>query len=462
VNYIIIVCDTFRRDFLGCYGNDSIDTRHIDAFAETSLVFDRAYSASFPTVPHRRDLLTGRFTFTYTPWAALSPDETVLADVLSKSGLTTMMVCDCPHILEDGYNYDRGFDAFEWIRGQETDRWKTHPRDIKHPAQESKIRAASDYFLRHRRSTAHRRHEKDTFVALTMTEASEWLEHNYDQGEFFLYVDAFDPHEPWDAPKWYVEKYDPGYAGQVSDYPKYAFADEFLTKDELKHVRALYAGEVTLVDRWVGRLLDKIGDLGLFDNTVVIFTTDHGFLHGEHGIVGKSLIEEGVGFAYIPLYEEINHIPMIASFPGRKAGRTRAVVQPPDIMPTILTLQGVEIPESVQGVSFDRVLRGEKDAFREWSVSAPYLAAPTAMVTVNKGPWAAVLCAKRTPDGEAIDRAVDGQEKRVRRGRIDYADQLYNVEEDPRQERFGLGASGEAGGAEGAVHHSCQALGRPA
>ncbi len=94
MNTILIVCDTLRRDHLGCYGNTWIDTRHIDAFAQRSLVFDRAYSASFPTVPHRRDVMTGRYTFTYAAWAPLTPEETVLADVLSAHGVTTMMVCE--------------------------------------------------------------------------------------------------------------------------------------------------------------------------------------------------------------------------------------------------------------------------------------------------------------------------------------------------------------------------------
>jgi arylsulfatase A-like enzyme len=71
MNFIIIVCDTLRRDHLGCYGNQWISTPHIDAFAEQAIVFERTYSASFPTVPHRRDLLTGRLTATYTPWAPL-------------------------------------------------------------------------------------------------------------------------------------------------------------------------------------------------------------------------------------------------------------------------------------------------------------------------------------------------------------------------------------------------------
>ena len=127
MNFIVIISDTLRRDHLGCYGNEWISTPNIDRFAERSLVLDRAYSASFPTVPHRRDVMTGRFTASYTPWAPLDREEVVLQQVLSDTGYVTMMVCDCPHIVENGYHYDRGFTGFEWIRGQETDRWRTHP-----------------------------------------------------------------------------------------------------------------------------------------------------------------------------------------------------------------------------------------------------------------------------------------------------------------------------------------------
>jgi arylsulfatase A-like enzyme len=433
VNYITIICDTLRRDFLGCYGNTWVDTRHIDRFAERSLVFDRAYSASFPTVPHRHDVMTGRYTFTYTPWAPLPPDETVLAQVLTDHGVTTMMICDCPHILEDGYHYDRGFEGFEWIRGQETDRWKTQPRRVTHRAPDEKIRAARTYVQYHRRNTADWRYEKDRFVARTMTTACEWLQDNYDKGDFYLYVDAFDPHEPWDAPKWYVDKYAPGYKGAVIDYPPYDFVERHMTQDELAHCRALYAAEVTLVDRWVGRLLQLIEDLGLLEDTMVLFTTDHGFLHGEHGLIGKSMIWEGGGYALVPLYEEINHIPWIISFPGRAAGRTNALVQPPDIMPTILSMHGIRIPETVQGVAFDAVLRGEAETHGEYGISCPHLPAPTAAATVVKDGWTAILYAKRMRDKTWTDRGVDGKEKTVERRMVECVDQLYDVQEDPQQ-----------------------------
>ena len=415
MNFIIIVSDTLRRDHLGCYGNNWISTPHIDAFASKAIVFDRAYSASFPTVPHRRDLLTGRLTATYTPWVPLSADEVVLAEVLGDAGYTSMMACDCPHILENGYHYDRGFDGFEWIRGQETDRWKTHPEAPEHPCDPAKIRQPDRLQRLHRRNVAGWQYESDTFVARTMSAAARWLEDNYGRGRFFLYVDTFDPHEPWDAPQWYVDMYDPGYTGEVVDYPRYSTID-YLTDAELNHCRALYAAEVTLVDRWVGMLLQRIDDLGLLSDTLVLFTTDHGFLHGEHGIIGKSLISEAA-FSYIPLYEEINHVPCVIRFPGARPARSRAIVQPTDVMPTLLQLAGAANPGTMHGTSFADLLLGAgvrggaELGHRRFAVSAPYLGGEAPPVTVVKDQWAAVLYPRRGIHGELVDKAVDGFDK---------------------------------------------------
>jgi len=431
MNFVVIISDTLRRDHLGCYCNEWISTPHIDRFASKAVIFERAYCGSFPTVPHRRDLLTGRFTASYIGWAPLGPDEVVLPEVLGEEGYVSMMICDCPHILENGYHYDRGFNGFEWIRGQESDRWKTYPEAPEHPCNPAKIRGADRLQKRHRRNVAHWRREADRFVARTMTTACEWLEENYRREDFFLYVDTFDPHEPWDAPRWYVDMYDPGYTGEIIDYPLYARID-FLSGAELKHCRALYAAEVTLVDRWVGRLFEKIEDLGLLDNTVVFFTTDHGFLHGEHGIIGKSLIGGGGQFSYIPLYKEINHIPLIVFCPGASTGQHSAIVQPMDIMPTILELAGIDIPESVHGKSFADVLLGKKQKHRDFAVSAPYLKGTGVPVTVVKDQYTAILYPKE--GGEKLtDRAVNGYEKRQVKDR-QVMDLLFDLSESATQE----------------------------
>ena len=430
MNFIVIVSDTLRRDHLGCYGNDWISTPNIDRFAAQSLLFLNAYSGSFPTVPHRRDVLTGRFTASYTPWAPLSSDEVVLPDVLRQKDYLSMMVCDCPHILERGYHYDRGFDGFEWIRGQESDGWKTYPEAPEYRCDPAKIRSPERLCRRHMRNRAWWEHESDTFVARTMTEACRWLEKSYRRERFFLYVDTFDPHEPWDAPQWYVDMYDPGYDGEVVDYPLYAPTD-FLSDAELKHARALYAAEVTLVDRWIGRLLEKIGDLGLLTDTMVILTTDHGFLHGEHGVIGKSIITPE-GLQYIPLYEEISHIPLMVHHPGCRGGVKEAIVQPMDFMPTILELAEVEVPPSVHGRSFAKLLRGRRDEHREFAVSSPYMGGESVPCTVTSGKWCGVLWSASGTEG-IVDRAVDGLAK-SQAGGLQHEDLLFDLRRDPGQQ----------------------------
>jgi len=435
VNFIVIVSDTFRRDHLGCYGNTWISTPHLDRFAEKSIVFERAYAASFQTVPNRHDLMTGRYTFTYSQWAPLPRDEVVLAEELGKAGYASMMILDTPHITENGYYFDRGFTGWEWIRGQETDRWRTAPAYPDVPCDKSKLRSPDRIVNVHQRNVHWRRYEKDTFVARTMSEAGLWLERNYRQHEnFFLYVDTFDPHEPWDAPEWYVKKYDdPAYDGPDVTYPLYGPSD-YLTDAELQHCRALYAGEATLVDRWVGRLLERIEDMGLFDDTVVVFTTDHGFYHGEHGLIGKSYItpEES---RYVPLYEEVAHIPLIVHCPGAESRRESVIVQPVDLMPTFLDLAGVPRADGYDGVSIAPLLRGESMHTRDFAVTSPtviHRGAGGCRITVSTDEWAYICAPSTKEQGEILDRAVDGHAKREKMG-LQVPSELYHLASDPQQ-----------------------------
>jgi len=434
MNFVVIVSDTFRRDHMGAYGNQWISTPNLDAFAAESLVFDRAYSASFPTVPHRHDLLTGRFTATYAPWGPLPKDETVLAQVLTDAGYWTMMVSDTNHTLEHGYFYERGFEGFEWIRGQENDHWKTDaPRLPK--CDPGKLR--KDESLRHYRNRAYWTSEADTFVARTMTTACDWLEGYKREDPFFLYVDTFDPHEPWDPPQHYVDLYDPGYQGEVVDYPHYDYVDGYLTDAEVKHCRALYAGEITLVDRWAGRLLQRIRDLGLMENTMVLFTADHGFLHGEHGIIGKSIIAPGRPCSVIPLYDEISHIPFICRTPGGITGRSDAIVQPPDIMPTILAAAGVEIPDTVQGKSILPIAKGQSKDHRRRAFSFSYVDRPDSIATITEGKWQCSIRPTKTRSvSDDITLDVDGLPKPVAWNPKDNETPLlYDIEVDPQQSK---------------------------
>jgi len=435
VNFIIIVSDTLRRDHLGLYGNDRIRTPYLDRFAERCIVFDRAYTGSFPTIPHRTDVMTGRYSFTYTDWAPLQRDITVLSQALGAAGYLTYMIVDTPHMIRDGFHFDRGFSGWQWIRGQEGDRYLTAPAELEMPCSPEKLRETTRTVSQYLRNTSLRQHEEDYFAPMTMRTAEHWLERNYKQQPFFLYVDTFDPHEPWDPPQYYTDMYDPGYEGEQVTYPIYGPAT-YLTEAELKHMRALYAGEVTMVDRAVGRLLQKVEDLGLLDDTCVIFTTDHGFYIGEHNLTGKVVL----------LYEEVCHIPFMVHMPGGAgARRSASLIQPADIMPTLLELAGADDPGTMHGHSLAPLLKGDDRPLREVAVSSwaiiheprergplttdPYTWFKQAWglkpSTVNDGEWA-LICGARDVEPELYHLPSDpAQRHNVFAERTDEAKRLH-------------------------------------
>ena len=341
--------DTLRRNHLEFYGNKTVRTPNLDCFSKRSVVFDRCYACSFPTIPARADLFTGKWTYTYLGWKPLPNNETVLAQILQKEKYKTAAVVDMPFFTVDDMNYDRGFSDVMFIRGQGSDR--------------------EDVYLQ-------RRCETDWFAPKTMLTASRWLERHHKEN-FFLYVDTWEPHEPWDPPKWYVDYYYPDYDGKYSEPCYWFFKEAGLTEDDVKKAHAAYCGEVTMVDRWVGHLLDSIESMNLMDETAIIFTTDHGFYFGEHGMFGKALTRgqksQHQKFYRSPLYEEVTHIPLLIYLPGVKARRIDEIVSLPDLMPTVLELMGLQIPKTVNAQSLVPLLMGEKQKRRDFVVTSPAL-----------------------------------------------------------------------------------------
>lgn len=355
MNVILLVNDTFRRDHLGCYGNDWLKTPNLDAFARRAGVFDQYYIGSYPTVPNRWDVAVGRYGFPTRGWEPLQPEDRTMAQMLSSAGVHTQMIWDTPMLGAHDYNYTRGFKGVYFSHGQKGDPWITNPDlPVRFGAQPHKIKNVKslDGYLRNHFD---RRHEREYPVARTMSDAIEWLETNHNHDRFFLYVDMWDPHEPFDCPWYDYELYaDPDYKGDRITYPQYGRAT-YMTEAEHQDVRALYAGGATLVDRWVGRFLDMAERLGLFEDTLIIWTTDHGHLFGEHGLHGKPGAEMG------RLYEETTRIPLLVHHPdGIGAGqRIRGIVQPADILPSVLDFMNVPVPQGVEGKSFIPLMRGE-------------------------------------------------------------------------------------------------------
>jgi len=375
---IVIVSDTLRWDFLGCYGNKWIRTPNIDALAKRSIVFDKAYGGSFPTIPHRTDLFTGHYCFHARGWAPIPPEEETFPKLLTKAGYYTEMVTDTGHLLRGPLDILRnvtsmgfidGFSHWEFVKAPPLPK----PREnVKPPSSIDRFRFSKDPMrARDHYASLIERKDNEYRCAVTMSKAAEWLEKNRGRDKFLLYVDTFDPHEGWVPPDEYVDLYDPRYELRY-DYlgydPRYDYAN-YLSEAEIKHLRALYAGMVTLVDKWVGFLLDKINEHGLFEEAAVIFTSDHGFYHGEHGRIGKHNVLNPKDDW--PLYEEVNHLPLIMSIPDMPKGeRNDLLVQPVDIMATVLDLAEITIPEGLHGQSIMTALRGEKEQIREIAVSS--------------------------------------------------------------------------------------------
>lgn len=432
MNVIVIVSDTLRRDHLRCYQEKvipphdrlgqpySVYAPHLEALAGESIVFENAYSASFPTVPCRNDIMTGRYTFMYKPWEPLGDDEVVLAETLNKAGILTALFADTPHPFAPGYNYQRGFQAWDLIRGQEADRWKTSHQPSELPADAEKFRGREHAVDRYLKNVSDRVSEEDYFPARTMRTAARWLEKNY-KSPFFLYVDTFDPHEPWDPPQHYVDRYMSGYDGDAVIYPRYDLSS-YLTDDEMRYCRALYAGEVSMVDHWVGYLLQRVKDLGIYDDTLVIFTADHGFFLGEHGYIGKSLISPDAQQG-LPLYPEVSHIPFMIRMPGAaRTGRTKGYAQPVDIMPTVLDFFGIEIPQSVQGHSLMPIVNQEQEQVRSMCISSPTISGakvnvphPANRLSMVSGEWSLVFGSQATDvDESEYTHMVDSIRRRIK------------------------------------------------
>ncbi len=364
MNVIWIVADTFRQDHVGAYGKRPIRTPSLDNLAAKSVRFNRHYAAGFPTMPTRADHATGRWTMSFMGWEPLPDDMDTAAVLLSTAGAHTAAMVDTPFYLRGGMNYDRGFQTFVAFPGQVGLQESFDVRDAW-------------------------RFEADRNVARTVTGAMQWLQQHYKE-DFFLYVDTWDPHEPWDAPSYYTELYMPHYDGEVVP-PVYGHWQDtrWFTEGKVAKAHATYCGEVTMVDAWVGRLLRQVEDMGLMENTAVIFTSDHGFYFGEHdGLFGKmtvATLDDGLvpsrtdpraGWGFSPLYEEVALIPLIIYVPGIEPGVYDGLTSAIDVMPTVLEIKDHEIPGWVDGKSLLPKVRDQAAPGREFTVTTMPFANP--------------------------------------------------------------------------------------
>jgi arylsulfatase A-like enzyme len=194
----------------------------------------------------------------------------------------------------------------------------------------------------------------------TMAAAARWLdEQAAAHDRFLLFVDEFDPHEPFDTPEPYASLYDPAWQGPHLIWPPYARDAQqrgVLSARQAQQLRACYGAKLTMIDAWLGRVLDALDRRGLWDSTAVILCTDHGHYLGEKDIWGKPPV---------PVYEPLGHIPLLIAWPGAAPRAVEALTTSVDLAATLAELFGVSFAHRTHGVSLLPLIRGESTAVRE-------------------------------------------------------------------------------------------------
>jgi len=379
MNLIFIVTDTLRADHCGCYGNSWIKTPNIDRLARMSVQFNEAHGEGLPTIQARRVFMTGaeQLPFDDVPaikglepwlrgWYPLKETDVTLADFLREKGYYNGMVSDLWHFFKPRMNYHRNFDTYDFIRGQERDPWQLRPKgthDIRDHVPERLFLKNKPGFTQERlenylNNTDWITGEEDFFCARTMRSAVRWLENCRDRAPFFLYVDTFDPHEVFDVPAQYLKLYHQDYPCERPLYG-YGCNHHTVTPEDIAWIHGLYSAKVTLLDTWVGFLIDGIERLGLMEDTVVCFTSDHGTEFGEHGKINKSDNQ---------IYRTVTQIPLLIKAPGADAyagKKIDALVSAVDIAGTLLRLIGQTPPPQCTSRDLWKLATGEAAELRD-------------------------------------------------------------------------------------------------
>lgn len=298
----------------------------------------------------------------------MEPYDDSMPEILKNQGVYTHLVSDHQHYWEDGGGtYHTRYSSWEISRGQEGDPWKAdlsyeyakdtvfdYKRAAKskmHQYPQMKRMLEHDEINRMNMNT-----EEKTSQALTFANGLEFIKINYKEDHWFLQIETFDPHEPFYTMPEDRALYPHTFKGDSveldDDWPVYMPAVE--NEEVISHVRYNYAALVTKCDRYLGKVLDMMDQYHMWDDTMLIVNTDHGFLLGEHGWWGKSAM---------PVYEEIAHIPLYVYDPRRThlGGVKRdSVVQTMDLAPTLLEYFGMEIPKDMEGRPLGPVMDEDK------------------------------------------------------------------------------------------------------
>jgi arylsulfatase A-like enzyme len=250
-NAIVILLDSLNRHMLGSYGGTEFATPNLDRFTKRALRFTRHYAASLPCMPARHDILCGAWDFLWRPWGSIELWEDAITYPLRKAGIVSQLISDHPHLFETGgENYHVDFTAWDYQRGHEGDPWKTRGD----PSWSGSPHIGFQREMPYDKSRGYFRSEADFPGPRTMAAAASWLASNAEAHDrFFLFVDEFDPHEPFDTPDKYIKPYDPNWDGPPLIWPPYGVGlvrRGVMSEREGQQIRARYGAKLTMIDHW--------------------------------------------------------------------------------------------------------------------------------------------------------------------------------------------------------------------
>jgi arylsulfatase A-like enzyme len=388
-NVLLITMDTVRADHVSLYGHQRNTTPHLSDFAREATVYNRALASSSFTLPTHASMFTGF----YPSWHGatismprfphgrpLPPPALTLAEILQKNGYWTAGVIANRPYLQANTGLSQGFQVW----------------DVQMPV---RLTGFSAFYLREKAAAALRMILDTGSFDAYYSRASDinqraiaLLEDARNRGPFFLFLNYMDAHTPYVPPGPFRDEF-PGRDHAFHSMSHVQLTDEInaekvhLTETVRRHLLSQYDGGIAYIDSAIGELLGKMRELGLYENTLIMITSDHGEAFGE-----RNLMQHGVG----SVYQDQIHVPLLVKYPGQhQGGRSDAVVSQVDLMPTVLDVAGYEPPVRLQGQSL-RSARAASDAifaearaFGEQQTSVPRLQGWRRALIA--GPWKLVV-----------------------------------------------------------------------
>lgn len=365
-NVVLISIDSLRPDRLGAYGHrpdyvqDLAVSPNIDAIALEGVTFDNAWSTTSWTLPAHMAMMTGLTDGSHNVIQddfRLDPLRSIMAEKFRAAGYKTGGFYSGPY-LDPKYGFGRGFDIYEsgmipmddWVR--EVVRWK-EARE----ARGEKVSPAMVTGMRDRKS-----HIDITSPRINQ-KGLKFLEEHAGEDPFFLFLHYFDVHYdhlPENCEPGLDKKFDPEYAGLMDGVnwyfnPKVVDQEsgrQLISERDLGHVQALYDAEIFWVDRHIGRIVQSLKDLGVYDNTIICITSDHGDEFFEHDRIGH----RGTLWTEVLKIALILRIPDGLTAPGKRLDTVARIY---DIAPTLLDYAGVDSISEAEGSSLRPEISGE-------------------------------------------------------------------------------------------------------